>query len=52
MENEIYSILRLKAVEFPCHKFSTSSSYVVVFLHVIYIPDILAFPFPVYSTLI
>ena len=32
MEIKIYCILQLKAVEFPCHKFSASSSFVVVYI--------------------
>ena len=43
----MYCILHFKAVEFPCHKFSSSRSFVVL-LRVIRIPDILASPFPVY----
>jgi hypothetical protein len=30
MEIELYCILHLKGVEFPCHKFSTFSSFAVV----------------------
>ena len=35
MDFKIYCILHFKAFEFPCHKFSTSSSFVVVLLRVI-----------------
>jgi hypothetical protein len=48
MDIKIRCILQLKAAEFPRHKFSTCSSLLLLFLHVIWIPGILAFPFPVY----
>jgi hypothetical protein len=35
IEIEVYCIVHSKAVEMPCHKFSTSNSFVVVLLYVI-----------------
>jgi len=35
MEIKIYHILHAKAVEFPCHKFSSSSHFVVVVVVVV-----------------
>jgi len=49
IEIKVYCVVYSEAVEIPCHKFSTSDFFVVViFLHAIWIPGILALCFPVY----